>query len=301
MSTRLFVPTADIERETGFGKDQLRKWRQRYQFPPPESSADGSPGFSRNTVQKLLQIKRLLDSGFRPGQVVGKTAEELEKLQLAIGLSAPVLNLDASTKPLLEQLKNHDLAGFFSLLVAARSKTSLLGFVEGTVAPFLISLGDAHVRGELEMHDEYLGSTCIKRYLNAEILALKPKRGMPSILFALPPLEHHFLGLYMAEAVLAEQGARTSNLGSDAPLNILKLAAISQKVDVVALSFSRCYPARKVFPTLTHLRRLLPVGIQLWAGGAGLAVLRKIPTGVHIFSGFDASVLALKSLAAQKR
>ena len=78
---RLFVSFSEIERETGFGKDQLRKWRQRFGFPPVESVAGGKAAYSRQTVDQLLLIKRLLEAGFRPGQVVDKTVPELEKLR----------------------------------------------------------------------------------------------------------------------------------------------------------------------------------------------------------------------------
>jgi len=62
---------------------------------------------------------------------------------------------------------------------------------------------------------------------------------------------------------------------------------------MVALSFSAFYPAHKVVPTLRHLRRLLPSQIQIWAGGGGLAGLRKHPKGVRIFLEFNGAVAAL--------
>lgn len=298
MRTRPFVPPSEIERETGFGKDQLRKWRQRFGFPPVESMADGKAAFSRKSVEQLLLIKRLLDGGFRPGQVVGKTANELENLCLALGLSAPAACRTDSTQAFIDQLKRTDLAGFRALLAQERAKRTLSDFVRQTVAPLLISIGDAWTRNELDIHHEHLCSCCIERYLHAQILSLKPpKPGFPSILFALPPGERHALGLLMIESVLAEQGARTISLGSDVPLNNLKLAAMSYQVDVVVLSFSFAYPARDVVPTLLHLRRLLPIRIQIWAGGSGVARVKKHPRGVRIFPDFDEAVVALNELA----
>jgi hypothetical protein len=114
--------------------------------------------------------------------------------------------------------------------------------------------------------------------------------------FTLPPGEHHLLGLLMAEAVMAEQGAVTINIGSDIPLNNLKLASISCKADIVALSFSFAYPARAVLPTLLHVRRLLPPHIQIWAGGAGISVIRKNPKGVKIIYDFNEVVFALNDI-----
>ena len=103
----------------------------------------------------------------------------------------------------------------------------------------------------------------------------------------------------MIEAVLAEQGANTINIGSDIPLNNLKMAAISCKADVVALSFSFAYPARDVVPTLLHLRRLLPVQIEIWAGGAGLIGIKKHPKGVRLMLDIGEAVAALNKLPLQ--
>ena len=300
MHARPFVSISDIERETGFGKDQLRKWRQRFGFPPVAVAADGKPAYSRKTVDQLLLIKRLLEAGFRPGQVVGKTVRELEKLQLDLGQTVPVECVDESTQALIEQLKRNDLTGFSALLAQRRAGGTLLEFVRDTVTPLMVGTGEAWRRDEIDIHHEHLCSSCVERLLHAEILKLQPKKRLPSVLlFALAPGEHHLLGLLMIEAALAEQGARTINIGSDIPLNNLKLAAISCQADVVALSFSFAYPARDVVPTLLHLRRLLPPRMQIWAGGAGVAGIRKQPKGVCIISDFGEAVVALKELPVQ--
>ncbi len=288
-----FVSPSDIERETGFGKDQLRKWRQRFCFPLLTSTADGKVAYSRKTVDQLLLIKRLLEAGFRPGQVVGMTPAGLEKLELGLVLSVPVVGGDESTDAFIERLNRTDMAGFRVLLAERRARGTLADFVRDTVAPLLISVGDAWRRKEIEIHHEHLCTCCIERYLHAEILKFKPRNGLPSVLFALPPGEHHLIGLLMAEAVIAERGARTISIGADIPLSNLTRAAISCKAEVVALSFSFAYPAREVVPTLRHLRRLLPSPIQIWAGGAGLAGIRKPPKGVRIFSQFNEVVDAL--------
>jgi DNA-binding transcriptional MerR regulator len=302
MRTRPFVSVSEIERETGFGKDQLRKWRQRFGFPPAEGAAGDKAVYSPKTVDQLLLIKRLLEAGFRPGQVVGKTVQELEKLKLDLGLTVPVECLDESTQALIEQLKRTDLTGFSALLAQRRAGGTLLEFVRDTVTLLMIGVGEAWRRDELDMHHEHLCTSCVERLLHAEILKLQPKKRLPSVVvFALAPGEHHLLGLLMIEAALAEQGAKTINIGSDIPLNNLKLAAISCKADVLALSFSFAYPARDVLPTLLHLRRLLPPQMQIWAGGAGVAGIRKQPKGVRISSDFGEAVAALKELPVQTR
>ena len=296
MRTSPFFLPSEIERETGFSKEQLRKWRQRFDFPPKESNLDGKPGFSVKTVEQLLLIKRLMEAGFRPAQVVGKTVLALEKLKSELGLNIQLAMPDESTHKFIEYIKLANLKEFIALLKKKRRTQTMLTFVQNTITPLMISIGDAWTRDEIDIHHEHLCTAYIERYLQAEILNFQPKKGLPVILFALPPGEHHLLGLLMAEAVLAENGAVTINIGSDIPLNNLKLAAISCKVDVVALSFSFAHPARDVLPTLLHFRRLLPPEIQIWAGGAGISVIRKKPKGVKMIYDFKEAVIALNDI-----
>jgi DNA-binding transcriptional MerR regulator len=297
-SSTYFLPS-EIERETGFGKEQLRKWRQRFGFPPKESNVEGKVAYSDQTVEQLHLIRRLLEAGFRPAQVVGKTVLELEKLKLELGLNALVYAPDESIVSLIEYIKLNDLKGFLSLLIKKRGKQIMLDFVQNTIAPLMIGVGEAWRRDEIDIHHEHLCSAHIERYLHAEILRLRPREGLPVILLALPPGEHHLLGLLMAEAVLAEEGATTINIGSGIPLNNLKLAAITCKADVVALSFSFAHPSKDILPTILHFRRLLPPEIQIWVGGAGISVIRKKPKGVDFFYDFKDVVFALNNFSFQ--
>ena len=299
MQSGTFFLPSEIERETGFGKEQLRKWRQRFGFPPKESNDEGKIAYSVDTVDQLHLIKRLLEAGFRPAQVVGKTVLELEKLKLELGLGAVVYAPDDSILTLIEHIKLNDLKGFLSLLTKKRGKQIMLDFVQNTIAPLMIGIGEAWRRDEIDIHHEHLCSAHIERYLHAEILRLRPRDGLPVILLALPPGEHHLLGLLMAEAVLAEEGAVTINIGSGIPLNNLKLAAMSCKADVVALSFSFAHPSKDILPTILHFRRLLPPEIQIWVGGAGISVIRKKPKGVDFFYDFKDAVFALNNFSFQ--
>ena len=77
MPNRAFVLQSEIERRTGFSVEQLRKWRQRFGFPPAQYEENGKAIYSRESVDRLMVIKRLLEAGLRPRQVVAKTAAEI--------------------------------------------------------------------------------------------------------------------------------------------------------------------------------------------------------------------------------
>ena len=296
MPSRAFVFQSEIERRTGFGIEQLRKWRQRFGFPPAEYEVTGKAIYSRESVDRLLVIKRLLDAGFRPGQVVPKTAAENSTTAAGLHLLKPDAHRSDFTNALIDHLSHADNEAFKALLLEQRAKRTMLDFVQNTITPLMIGVGDAWLGGEIDVFHEHLCSSMIERYLIAETLKSKPKREFPVFLFALPPGERHQLGLLMVEAVMAEAGAYIVNAGTDIPLNSLKLAATECKADVVVLTFSFSYPLRDVVPTLAHLRRLLPPQTQIWAGGAGLSQVKRVPKGVQIMTQFDEAITAMGDL-----
>jgi hypothetical protein len=296
MPKNALVLQSEIERLTGFGIEQLRKWRQRFGFPPAQYDASGRAVYARESVDRLLVIKRLLEAGRRPGQVVARTAAENLKTLDELNLFKPDVGRSDSINALIRLLAGSDSEGFRVLLHQQRGERSMLDFVPHTIAPLMVGIGDAWLSGEIDMYHEHLCSSMIERYLIAETLKSKPKPAFPVFLFALPPGERHQLGLLMVEAVMAEAGAFIVNMGTEIPLNSLQLAATECKADVVALTFSFAYPPRDVVPTLAHLRRLLLPRTLLWAGGAGLLPVKRMPKGVRAVIQFDEAVKALGDL-----
>lgn len=291
-----YVTASNIEFETGFSKDLLRKWRQRYGFPLLEAGENGNVGYSHESIRQLHLIKRLLESGFRTAQIVGKPQQVLEHLCSSLEAPLPDQHPNETTCRLLEFLKNLDIFGMEALLRLERNKGTLTQFVLNTVSPFIKKVGDAWSLNEIEIYHEHLCTSNLQRFLHTEILSCKPKRGFPKILFSTPPQERHELGLLMAEAVFVDQGASTLYLGSGTPLNDIKKAAMAYEADVVALSFSFAYPARNVRPLLTHLRCLLPSNMEIWAGGAGASTVKRPPKGIRIFSNIQESVEVLQKI-----
>jgi len=291
-----FVLQSEIERITGFSIEKLRKWRQRFGFPLAEYQVDGRAIYSRESVDRLLVIKRLLEAGFRPRQVVANTAFNNLKSVTDLKLLKPDVERSESTNAFISLLKHFDSEAFKALLHKRRAKQTMLDFVQYTIAPLMVGVGDAWLSGEIDVFHEHLCSSMIERYLISQTLKSKPKPAFPIFLFALPPGERHQLGLLMVEAVMAETGAYIVNVGTDIPLNSLKLAAIECRADVVALTFSFSYPLRDVVPTLMHARRLLPTRMLIWAGGSGLSQVRRVPKGVQIMTNFDEAITALGEL-----
>lgn len=297
MINTALVPATDLERETGLGKDLLRKWRSRYGFPVPTSRNGRIRGYPKEQVDQLRLIRHLQDAGFRPAQIVGKPLVELEQLCTTLGAADGRAGWSPLTRKVIDLLLRHELQALENLLDDTRKRQSLTEFACQTLAPLADALGEGWARNEISVYQEHLCTGILVRLLYAGISAAPAVAGRPRIIFATPGEELHILGLLMAQAVLADQGAHCISIGPQIPVEELASAASSCAADIVALSFSCAYPKRRIRPLLSQLRRLLPPRMEIWAGGGGTACIRRASKGIRIFAELPRAVTALDDYA----
>ncbi|MBK9705330.1 MAG: MerR family transcriptional regulator [Betaproteobacteria bacterium] len=295
-NTAMALNISAVERETGLSKDVLRMWERRYGFPKPQRDDNGERQYTVAEVAKLRAIKRLMDVGMRPGKIVRSTLAELNaladrRIERRSEEAAPDFERDlvamlrsATTPPGLQ----HALA---NLLMGQ----GLQKFVLETVTPLNRAVGEAWMRGELQVFEEHLYTEQLQVALRTAINAFPRQTGTPKVLLTTFPGEQHGLGLLMVEALLVPEGAQCISLGIQTPLEDIRRAALAHKVQLVALSFSGAFPVRQATEGLAALRRELPSSITLWAGGEMTRRVRKTLPGVILIPDLAASIGALKS------
>ena len=272
-----------VERDTGLSKDTLRMWERRYAFPKPERDRNGERVYSPAQVQKLRLIKRLMALGYRPGKIIGQSLEELESL--GNNGAAPEPQSGSGTEPFLHLITSHQSAELRHHLSLAVATQGLKTFILDTVAPLNLAVGNGWMSGRLAVSEEHLYSELVRSVLRNAITGIQPQGQAPRILLTSLPGEQHSLGLLMAEALLVAEGAFCIPLGNETPVRDIAAAAQGHRADIVALSFSASYAEHKASAGLKDLRGLLPETIQIWAGGAAVARIRKPVKGVQLIGG----------------
>ena len=267
---------AEVERETGLSKDQLRVWERRYGFPSPPRDPYGDRQYSEVEVAKLKLVRRLLDRGLRPGRLLRMTVESLQAL--ADEGQAPERSVSQDLA--LYLLKTRQTAELRRELGQALVREGMFRFVTLTVAPLAALVGDAWMRGELRVFEEHLFTEIMQSLLRGAIAQAAGSGGIPRILLTTLPSEQHGLGVLMAEAICTLEGAECVALGPQTPVREIAAASNAQAVNVVALSFSANFPAGQVPESLAALREALPAPVALWCGGAGTGRMKRIPKGV---------------------
>ena len=283
---------AAVERETGLGKDTLRVWERRYGFPRPERDQHGERAYPFDQVEKLRLIKRLMGQGWRPGRLLAKPDEELASLAAPAEAAPDEVAGGSLHLTVVDLIRQHDIPALGNALRQALHRQGLQQFVLETVSALNRAIGEAWMRGEIQVFEEHLYTEQMQALLRQAIGALPPGSGRPRILLTTVPEEQHILGILMSEALLTLEGAGCVSLGTQTPLADIGLAAQAQQADIVALSFSSAFPTRQVAPLLKQLRGMLAANIEVWAGGAGIERVTA-PEGVRIMGSLDAALEGL--------
>jgi MerR family transcriptional regulator, light-induced transcriptional regulator len=298
------VSIAAVERDTGLSKDTLRVWERRYGFPTPQRDPFGERAYTLDQIDKLRVIRRLLDSGHRPGRIVSldiatlhSISESLSPTPQRVG-SANTLDL----RTYMDLIKIHDVDGLRRALGQAGMRMGIAGMVCDVIAPLNVMVGDAWIQGLLEVFEEHMYTESVNIALRTAIAnaPIAPATASPRVLMTTLPQEPHGLGLLMAEAILSLEGCRCVSLGTQTPILDIVLAATAHRSEVVALSFTANQNPNYVVNGLAELRQKLPPDLDIWVGGSCPVLQRKQLDGVTVVNDLRGMGAFIEAWRAQR-
>ena len=294
---------AAVSTETGLAKDTLRVWERRYGFPQPGRDSNGERIYPAEQVERLRVIRRLMDRGLRPGTIVGMPlAELLTRYDTAATPVAPLPRIEKAAKAgaasavdagatsnrpeqatlleVMSLLKQHRVDEMRQLLNETLLRAGLQRFILDVVAPLNGMVGDAWMQGRIQIFEEHLYTEQMKHLLRNALGHVRAGGQTPKVLLTTLPGEQHQLGLLMAHAFIATEGAQCVSLGTETPPWDIVQAVRAHRIDVVGLSFSSAIPVRVVRAALEDLRARLEPEVHIWAGGSIWQRARKCAAGV---------------------
>lgn len=273
----------DVERITGLSKDLLRTWERRYGFPTPVRSENDEREYSQDDLERLITIKKLLDNGLRPRNVVQLSNEELDRLAAALPTQKSQEPTDAILLA-INLLQKDNLELFSDFLTNSLISQGLDRFIKELVAPLNHEIGESWFRGEIGVFHEHCYTSRIEALLARANSFLHETKTPPRVLLTTPDGELHSLGLLMVRAVLCMEKADSILLGPQLPNNEIKAAVNHFSADIVALSFSSYFPLKRAHQTLLSLRSELPSTVTIWAGGGFVHELGILHDSIRFFS-----------------
>ena len=177
-SASITLSIAAVERDSGLSKDTLRVWERRYGFPQPARDGIGERAYPLDQVERLRIVKRLLDAGHRPGRVVSLPLPALQQLAESTvdrPMRAPQVVLDAShLSHLVALIRSHAVPALRLELARLLARQGVRGFVVDVVAPLNQAVGDAWMRGQLQIFEEHLYSEVVQSALRQALATIPP-------------------------------------------------------------------------------------------------------------------------------
>ncbi len=278
------VSIAAVERDTGLSKDTLRVWERRYGFPVPERDNFGERAYPLEQIEKLRIIKRLLDTGHRPGRIVAMDIESLQTLGESMSAAPQRIagNDNTDLRLYIDLIKSHDVDGLRRALMQVNMRMGIAALVTQVIAPLNVMVGDAWMRGQLEIFEEHMYTESVNVVLRQTVHSAPDTAAgtRPRVLLTTFPQEPHSLGLLMVQAMLSLEGCKCISLGTQTPVWDIVLAATAHRCDIVALSFTASQNPNYVANGLEELRQKLPRSVDIWVGGSCPVLTRKSIDGV---------------------
>ena len=286
-----------VERETGISKETLRIWERRYGFPQPERTCDGTRSFTDESITKLRLVKRLLDRGLRAGEIVPKSLEQLEAIDRSSATFAT--SNSAKENDLLLSFRAEDIQHFRLWLRERARSLGIVSFIFDVVRPLCTEIGIAWQRNAIGVFEEHLLSEQIAETLRNLIAQFTETSCPPRIMLTTLPGERHAFGLLMLQGLLASRGIHCLSLGVETPMNDIVKCVESAQIDVVALSFSIHYPARRLRLDLKEIRASLPEKVTILAGGGAIGRIKTKLPGIMLMSGLSDAVTYLEGFVTK--
>jgi methanogenic corrinoid protein MtbC1 len=161
-------------------------------------------------------------------------------------------------------------------------RVGLPRFIVDLLVPLNRAIGEAWLRGQLEIFEEHAYTESLQGVLRQALATLPPAdpATRPRVLLATLPGEPHGLGLLLAEALLTADGLPCVSMGVQLPVWDLVRAADAYRSDIVALGFTGCANPNHTVDALQELRGKLPAGVAVWAGGSAPVLQRRRIDGV---------------------
>lgn len=252
-----------MSKATGIPANTLRTWERRYGVPQSTRTDGGHRLYSLASVEHLLEVKRALAAGHRPKQILTMPPQDLRAL-----LGEPEPSPAAPLGDWQQAMRDLDGPLFSSLLRRERSRLGALPFVTGRVAPFLVWVGAAWSRGEIEIHHEHFVAGHIRATLDSTWRMLSPP-GRAQVVCATLPGEPHDMGVLMVAIAVASGELHPLVLPGQTPADQIAASAHRIAAPAVAISLSKYSEDQSFDLALRSLRGSLPRSTSLWVGGSG--------------------------------
>jgi DNA-binding transcriptional MerR regulator len=213
----------DLENLSGIKAHTIRIWEKRYNLLSPERTETNIRTYSLESLQKLLNITLLYNSGYKISKISKIREEDIPLLvNEIIAKNSEKHHAINAFKLAMVNFDTHQFYNTYNSLVADRSFKELFNEV---FIPLMTELGMLWQSKTISPAHEHFISSLIKQkiYIQTEkYQKLPPTKEKPVYVLYLPEGEVHEIGLLFLNYELVSKGHKTIFLGQSNSIHSLK-------------------------------------------------------------------------------
>jgi DNA-binding transcriptional MerR regulator len=221
-NVKKFFSIRDLENLSGIKAHTIRIWEKRYALLAPERTSTNIRTYSLGSLQKLLNITLLYNSGYKISKIAKIPEQELPNVvrELVSQNSAKSHAINAFKLSMI----NFDIALFQNTYNSLLKDRSFREIFWEVFIPLLNELGLLWQTDTISPTHEHFITNLIKQkiYTSTEkIQTIEPTREDKVFVLFLPENEIHEIGLLFVNYELLLRGYKTIYLGQTMPLEYL--------------------------------------------------------------------------------
>lgn len=225
----------DLENLSGIKAHTIRIWEKRFNLLIPSRSETNIRNYDNKSLQKLLNIKLLLEHGFKISKIALLNDEEIANQAKNIIVSNIPETLSQNSFKF--SMLNFDEDLFESTYQKLISEYIFSDVFYKVFIPFLEKLGFLWQTNTITPAHEHFISNLIKQkvLLNIEKLQMPQRKNQTTYVLFLPLNEIHELGLLFIHYKLKSLGLKSVYLGSSVPIeNLNELINTFPKLEFIS-------------------------------------------------------------------
>ena len=268
-------PIRVVSRRTGLSQHVIRAWERRYSAVTPLRTGTNRRLYTEEHVERLRQLRRLVEAGHSIGTIAGLPTEELSRLinqEASAGIQglsedSSLLEARVTVQQALAAIQRLDGDTLDTIL---RQSSLILGqtvFTDEFLVPLLQRIGSLWSEGRLEIVNEHIATSAIRTVLGSRLGSIPSLPGAPVLISTTPTGQIHELGALLVANAAAAAGWKAVYVGPNLPAEEIVSACRKYRARVVALSI--IYPAEDPIVTaeIEKISKWLPGGTFFLVGG----------------------------------
>lgn len=286
-NSKLYIK--DVAKITGLSEQLIRKWENRYDIIKPERLPNGYRIYSTDDANTLLELKKLRNQNISMKNAVQSMLEN----KISANRTEQLSNIE--TSPYVEELIKkgtiYDEESIVYQLKQAHQQYGLELFLQNTVQPFLLKIGDLWESKTWDESQESVSSLVVKDYLTEIDRHLQMKSDAPRAIGFCLPGELHEIPLQIILLQMKMKGWHTTRIAASPKFTEIEKLINHIQPEKVLLSASTLIPFQESNDLLQDLDLLAEKypDIQFYLGGHGAWEYTSIikPAYLHVALHID--------------